>query len=114
MLRCNVAPAGEPQRIGMVESFAWLSRSGLLAVPAMRNDLNVTHVPTGMGIVPARDETEAFALMDALDVIPGWERVSIEGIGNDPATRQAVIEAIASVRGRRQPRAKSEAMEPEA
>ena len=103
-LRCNVAPGREPQVIDMIDAFAWLSASGLLAVPAMHYDTNVTHVGTGMAIADARDKDEAFAMMDALDVIPGWERVSVEGIRSDAAMKQAVRDALASVRSARDAR----------
>ena len=129
--RCNVAAEGEPQRVGMIDTFAWLSASGFLAVPVMRygcygcaceHDMtlddsgcapgghppqrmfNVTHVPTGIAIFPAHEEDQAFEIMDALDAIPGWERASIKGIQDDAATKQAVVDALAKVRDARKER----------
>ena len=129
--RCDIAAEGEPQLVGMVDTFAWLSASGLLAVPVMRYGcygcacehdfslddsgcassghpwprvFNLTHVPTGMAIIAAHEEEQAFEIMDALDAIPGWERVSIEGIQEDTVTKQAVVDALAKVREARKAR----------
>lgn len=129
--RCTVSADGEPNRVEMIDTFAWLSASGLLAVPVMRYGcygcicehdktlddslcafdghpfprvFNLTHVPTGMAIIAAHEEEQAFEIMDALDAIPGWERVSIEGISSDAATKQAVVDALAKVREARKAR----------